>query len=218
MALFFIDHTDPDLIKEKEAYMEYVDNHIHNVKLAYGKLFLSNEGLILPDYTLSDSIDIIDASRSYIENHDASKYSQEEFDGYRRHFNPTPAEKKVDDIDSTETDAQFNEAWKHHFTYNSHHPLFWCWCNITQRAAYDHPFDWTVESRPHAPIDMDIISIIEMMSDWEAMSMYNKLSSVDFWKNHAKDERAAMTQKTIDYVDRLLKVLYPEDSNGEASV
>lgn len=207
MSLFFVNRDDPEVLDKQIEYLDYIDEHIRNVKTAYGNLFLSNDNLILPDYTREQTIEIIDDARPFIMSHDASKYEQEEFDPYRRHFHPTALEKRGE---TKEEEDAYQAAWKHHYTHNSHHAEFWVWCNISQTTDFNHPFDWTIDSKPHEPIDMDIISLVEMMSDWEAMGMKFKNPTPNYWKNDADDERKAMSENTIKYVDKLIEVLYPK--------
>lgn len=207
--LFFLDRNNPEVLDKQTEYLEYIDEHVNNVKIAFGKLFVSNENLILPDYTREQTRDIIEKARPYILTHDASKYYQEEFDAYRRHFHPTSSEKERGE--TKEEEDNFNFAWKHHYTNNPHHPQFWCWCNITNTIIpYNHPFDWTIDTKIHAPIDMDVISIVEMLSDWEAMGMKFHSETPDFWKNDPDKDRKAMSEHTRDYVDQLIKLLYQE--------
>lgn len=52
-------------------------------------------------------------------HHDASKFSVEEFEGYRKFFNPADGESKED------AKIEMGKAWLHHMNENKHHPEYW---------------------------------------------------------------------------------------------
>ena len=81
--------------------------------------------------------------------HDLTKLSEYEFSQYRRKFYPTKLEKQsvLRDV----IDHQFQDAWKHHYTYNDHH-----WENWTQKLDYD-PYEKGIDCA-------------HMVIDWLAMS------------------------------------------------
>ena len=106
--------TDPLVEKEKE-YKEYIDKHIENVKRSYKEMLDNN--WINSSYN-ADIISALDELKYIIDDHDASKYSDDEFYAYRQHFYPIEGEE-----DNTEA---FEEAWKHYYTVNDHHSLQIC--------------------------------------------------------------------------------------------
>lgn len=94
-------------VKEQE-YLEYINEHISNIKLAHKKYGEELCNLLkINKLELAVNIAI----------HDASKYSLEEFDAYRLYFYPCSDEEKDKEL--------FNKAWKHHYTINKHHPEYW---------------------------------------------------------------------------------------------
>lgn len=157
-------------IKEKE-YTKYINEHIMNIRLAftvYGdilckKLNIPNKQLILN-----------------INNHDLSKYSEEEFDGYRQYFYPCSNEIKNEEL--------FNRAWKHHYEENKHHPEFW------------------VDSFTNEITDMPPTYIAEMLLDWEAMSIKFSNNTYDYYKKERnKKPLSDNTKKIIDNIIDIFK-------------
>ena len=102
---------------------------------------------------LFEEIDI-DLFNEMIEEHDDSKFSEEEFEPY--------AQKWFNNSGKT---LEYEEAWKHHWMNNEHHPEFWL------------------------GEDMPYIYILEMICDWGSFSIasgdMNELS--DFYYNKAKE-------------------------------
>ncbi len=90
-----------------------------------------------------------------IEEHDESKFSEEEFEPY--------AQKWFGDGIKT---LEYDEAWKHHWMNNEHHPEYWL------------------------GEDMPYIYILEMICDWGSFSIdkgdLGELS--DFYYNKAKED------------------------------
>ena len=86
---------------------------------------------------------------------------------------------------------RYNDAWKHHYTNNKHHPEFW----INE--------DGTIR-------DMDLDAIIEMLCDWNAVSLMFGTSVLDWYEKQAvDDEQKAMTPKTIEITEEFLyNILY----------
>lgn len=137
--------TYATLQKSKEnAYREYIDNHRFNVQKAWNTMKANTGCIELICRNLNTSADAaISLIDDMIKNHDLSKYQEEEFDAYRKHFYPvTPEEKE-------ESEDQFNKAWEHHFSNNMHH---WDWWSKTGNAD-----------------NMPFANVVEMICDWEAM-------------------------------------------------
>ena len=78
-------NQDPELIQKKKEYILYIDDHIRNVQKAYNDYFvplLNNETSIVSEVVSKE--ELLEAIRNVstqIEEHDASKYFDEEFDG-----------------------------------------------------------------------------------------------------------------------------------------
>lgn len=93
--------------KEKE-YEQYIQEHISFVKLA-----TISYGIKLCELLNISWFEI----SNLINEHDRSKYSKEEFDGYRQWFYPCSDEEKNREL--------FDRAWEHHWQNNKHHPEYW---------------------------------------------------------------------------------------------
>ena len=81
-----------------------------------------------------------------IENHDKSKFSANEFQGYRQWFYPEKGQNK--------NKVLADLAWNHHQKFNPHHWQYWLMWHPEKTIA----------------LDMDLKYIIEMLCDWTAMS------------------------------------------------
>ena len=185
-----------------KEYMNYIDTHINNAKLAFKKLFIDRQlDWSKLGITRERLIPILKQVYQDVQHHDESKYTDEEFDGYREKWFPTREEKDRYDKDleyAKEVDANADDAWKHHYRYNDHHPRHWCSIDDS---------DNIVDKR-----DMSIVAILHMLCDWEAMSMYlnpkNDLATVSWYINNATHEKDEMTGNTRKVVESLLELIY----------
>ena len=168
------------LEKEKE-YKNYIDTHITNVKKAFDELYSNN--WINSTYN-ADILDALNTLKNIIDEHDLSKYSDEEFDAYRRYFYPINEQEKND------AEQDYQDAWKHHYTVNDHHPEHWY---IAGKAT-----------------DMSMRAILEMICDWQSFVFIGKGNATVFWFNNPEgkaEKEKIMTPKTIETVERILKLL-----------
>ena len=121
-----------------------------------------------------DSVDL-NAFDEVIAEHDESKFSEEEFEAYAQYFYGTK-----------DNDFEFNEAWKHHYLNNPHHPEYWL------------------------GEDMPYIYILEMICDWGSFSIdkgdLKELS--DFYYNKAEnDPEKNLSDATKEIIhDLLIKI------------
>ncbi len=97
-----------DYIDKTREYLDYLEEHIENVRLAFDSLSRACDGMwwVGDDYTWHQL-------RQDIVYHDISKFSKEEFTQYRKSFFPVGKEKK--------DQSAFNNAWTHHKENNNHH-------------------------------------------------------------------------------------------------
>lgn len=171
------------LIKQKEnEYRTYIEEHVDNVQKAYNKLYK----IILKQQIEDDKEDvwmkngIIKLSR-YIEYHDNSKYSTEEFNAYRRKFYP------INDSEKTEkVERDFQIAWEHHYMLNSHHPLYWVKDGVAKNMSND--------------------AILEMACDLIAMSMKFGTDPLKWFLDHMDEDEFNMTPKSKDRLIKVLKI------------
>lgn len=120
---------------------------------------------------LFDTIDL-DLFDEMIEEHDNSKFSEEEFEPY--------AQKWFGDGKKT---LEYEEAWKHHWMNNEHHPEFWL------------------------GEDMPYIYILEMICDWGSFSVDsgNHQELIDFYYNKAKnDDEKNLSDNTKEIIEEIL--------------
>ncbi len=124
--------------KEIVEYLDYIKTHRENIKKAFDQYCkrINKDSLNLDEKTLS----II---RKNIEKHDMSKYTDEEFLPYLKHFFGKNDEK---------SEILFKKAVESHKKTNLHHPEAW----IDKRG------------RVH---DMPYVYIVEMICDWWSFSI-----------------------------------------------
>lgn len=186
-------YEDKELIAKKKEYLDYINEHKNNVLISFQTLFQS---LIYRDFQLDTDLFSIDELKqaiislrdnSDIVNHDNSKYSDEEFEFYRIKFFPTTKEKSAISTDediSRLIDDAFEEAWKHHYESNDHHPKYWIHNNKIN--------------------DMSLSAIIHMICDWNAMSIKFKSSVLNWYNDKAEEEKSQLSDNSKKIVEFLL--------------
>ena len=155
--------------EKDQEYYDYIKEHISNVKKAFdifGKSLCSKAHVPLS------------VVEDLVKNHDVSKFSEEEFEGYRQWFYPRNGEAGDPEI--------FDKAWEHHYTVNKHHP---------EHYVQD---DGTAEKMP----DM---YVVEMLLDWAAMSMRAKNYPSDWYEK--EKNRLVFHSETRKFVEALLPIL-----------
>lgn len=164
-----------DLEDYQEKYRVSVEEHKERVK-QFADWLVENLPELFDGFDLEDFYDII-------EEHDESKFEEPEFDAYAQRW-----------CGDGEAGPAFDEAWKHHWMYNEHHPEFWL------------------------GEDMPYIYILEMLCDWGSFSIekgdFRELSK--FYYNKAKDDEDKMlsdaTKEIIeDILDKIDSVLDKEE-------
>lgn len=160
------------MTSKTDEYSKYIRDHIQNVALMY-RIF----GSVLHEVFLGASIrEMIQR----VENHDKSKWSDEEFEPYRVQFFPDKNEKSNIKV--------FSQAWKHHYENNDHHPEYWFYDSegiMSDGAAF------------------------EMMLDWLAMSYYFSTSCSEWYnnsdeKNMLDDATKNKVNKAFRYLDTFI--------------
>lgn len=194
-----------DTLIERERNLSYIFEHQKNVLIAYIKLFtptniekLKNRGII------NDNI-LEELAQELIE-HDASKFSPEEFEFYRRRFFPTKDEKNNSDEGKSIEDT-FEIAWRHHYLNNPHHPEYWRW--VLPGSTKKSPNYSNTRLPQGTP--MDIVSILHMICDWEAMSVKFGSDTLEWYNSErANDEKEAMHPETRKKLEEILSILYSQ--------
>ena len=187
---------DSEVLAKEREYINYIIEHINNVYNVYETLFEDGKRYLPTGITEEEYNNAIENIKQEVKEHDKSKFGEEEFDAYRINFYPTKKEKeKMDsDIDFfNEVKNNFQNAFKHHYTVNDHHPQHF----IIDKEITDMPLE----------------CIIHMICDWCAMSLKfeNKLSPVEWYNTKAKDEKASMSTKTKQIVDEMLFLIFNEE-------
>lgn len=162
-----------------KEYKEYVDDHIANVRKAFNFY-----GEALCDRLHLD----IDRLADMVDDHDKSKYSAEEFEGYRCYFYPTE-EESADPETKAFNKKKFDAAWLHHLRNNAHHPEFWIY-----RDENDIP-----KCHP-----MDPIHVAEMLLDWAGMSIAKHDTAYLYWANNMSEK--PLHPDTIKLVDSCIDI------------
>ena len=121
-------------------------------------------------------------------DHDASKYSKEEFEGFRAYYYPT-LEEEVDVENKGLRKKQYDAAWLHHLRNNAHHPEFWMYMDENNEICYT---------------PMDNIHVAEMLLDWAGMGIFFNKSAYEYWFDniHAKP----LHKITRDLVDSVIDI------------
>lgn len=147
--------SEAQKVQEKK-YKDYIDNHKKNVVETWEEL---KKKKVIHDYILKESqnenIDkIIDKK---VAMHDNSKYGEEEWEPYRKHFYPiNKEEKKL-------SNKEFGNAWAHHKKNNTHHHEHWEEINQNEK--------------------MPFTDVIEMCCDWISMSKVLGGTALSWYKS-----------------------------------
>ena len=180
--------------KQKE-YIDYINNHILFVQKAFNDYFIPLLDKQQISSLISDEdlkIGIEKAANNILE-HDASKYGDDEFDGYREKYYPT-AEELANEEFQRQVVERFEKAWIHHYKNNWHHPKYWILDDGTKQ-------------------DMSIDAIIEMICDWLSFNIKSgdPQGVIDWYNNEATHEKDEMTENTKRIVEELLfKIIFKD--------
>lgn len=187
------DGKDLEVINKEQQYFDRLELHRSLVLKAFNDLIANLASNIIvndkPVYEYADAI------RPAIENHDKSKFEDEEFYAYREHWLPTVHELYLYETDpdyKATVDEETNNARIHHLLNNDHHPEFWC--KFDGEKFID-------------PTDMSIIAILHMICDWQGMSYEVGGSAKSFWFGEGQKHREHMTNNTIDTVNHIMTQL-----------
>lgn len=148
----------------QEEYRKYVINHKRRVK-QFADWMKENLPEIFNEAGLDDFDELID-------EHDESKFSEEEFDAYAQKW-----------FNGSGKTLEYEEAWKHHWQNNEHHPEYWL------------------------GEDMPYIYILEMLCDWGSFGIqkgdYKEL--ISFYYSKARDdEEKNLSDNTKKIIEEIL--------------
>lgn len=164
------------LNESSTQYDVYLSEHISNVVKGF-EWIRENAPELLEGTTPNLEIEI--------ENHDASKYSDEEYDAYDNYFYGHYS----DDMKS-QVEYDFDVAWNHHQKNNPHHWQYWVVLK---------------DSGGMVPLDMDYESIIHMICDWWSFSWKsgNLYEIFDWYKKNKANQ--TMSKQTKEIVEQTLE-------------
>ena len=172
------------IVEKEEEYMEYIKDHVNNVHKAFENMYKIKDKFEDMDRDdISDAIESV-KEKGIINIHDESKYSDEEFDAYRRYFY------SIDDKEKEESEEDFELAWKHHYENNPHHPEYWI--------------------KDGEPVDMKIEYIVEMACDWIAMSYSKGGTALKYLEDHREEKQKVMTENTMNILETILDTFYTD--------
>ena len=167
-------------------YEEYLHDHVKNVGLAYNKLCE-----LMPD--IRDKV----GDPFFINQHDLSKWNDEEYGAYDRYF--------YGGNRSASVMKEFNYAWLTHIHNNPHHWQYWVLIN-----------DDDGENRP---LEMPYNYIVEMICDWWSFSWKEGKPEriLDWYEDHRPlMELHPRTRKIVeDILKRIRKEYIKEEEEKE---
>lgn len=165
----------------QEEYRKYIYEHKERVQQFADWLKKS-----LPEIFNEPGLDDFD---ELIQEHDDSKFSEEEFEAYAQKFY------KQDEYGKPlEYIPGWGEAWKHHYLHNPHHPEYW----LGQ--------------------DMPYIYILEMLCDWGSFSIAegNMTELIDFYYSQARDDdEKNLSANTKTIIEEILEQIKIAASKGD---
>ena len=177
-----IDNVALSINRKEMEYYCYIVQHRYNVKYMYYKY----KDVLQSALALSNiDMDILEGA---VNIHDMSKFTTDEFGGYRVAFYPIEEEKSAFGLDDPENvDKVLADAWEHHYKYNNHHPEHWVYEN--GYAEF-----------------MSRINIAEMILDWLAMQ-FTSGKPVFEWYDANKDRLNfnPLTRKAVEITLKAVK-------------
>lgn len=162
----------------ENQYREYLKNHIQNVNRSWNEFIKPSLLKNLEDFDLTED-DLSDIDELVL-SHDASKYSDKEFEGYRQWWYP------VDD--SLKDEVTYNQALNHHQKVNPHHWQYW----LLVRDGGDL-----------TPLDMPFKYVCEMICDWSSFQYKTPGSTANKWYSENKD-KMTLSDNTRKLVEKYL--------------
>lgn len=173
-------------LEKTSEYIAYIEQHKKNVVAAWGELKAA-----LKDIPLIQRHQILEEMDWRVLRHDDSKMSEEEFLPYRQHFYPVDGE--------TTNDAQFDGAWRCHYSRNDHHWQYW--------------LDGSGNFISYGGVDTKLCAYLEMICDWQAMGYVMGDSAPAYYRNHKNEIK--IDPNWIPFVEEILDSL-DDYLNGKA--
>ena len=159
------------------AYNEYINSHILAVIDSFEELAKLEDSFIVQHESLL---------RDIIMCHDASKYSEEEYNAYRKRFYPADGEVGT---------FNFKAAWEHHFSNNPHHWQYYCIQTLTGEYKLKQNID----------LDTYKISCVEMICDWCAMSRQFSNRVKDYYNDNKS--YMVLYQPAVPFIEYMIELI-----------
>lgn len=168
---------------KRDEYKKYIEEHITNVKTVWNNI-IRNPKLFNYIQIRATSGIYIKAISQNIEMHDQSKYSDIEFEPYRKNFYPIDEEEKRNNL------VDYQLAWQHHKDNNKHHWDYWYERGIKN--------------------EMSFIYVIEMFCDHAAMSMKFGGTAIEWMTNELNNNRVHIGEKQKKIYFEFSELYYSE--------
>ena len=126
--------------KNTKLYKKYIEEHKENVMKAFEEM--KDNHIIFQ----IGGDDLMNKLYNRVICHDASKYSEKEFEPYRKNFFPISQQEKEDNKEA------FEKAWQHHWQVNPHH-----WQHRQNKKSFNKDND------------EEVLDVLENVLDWMAM-------------------------------------------------
>ena len=153
-------------------YRKYIENHRDNIQKAYCEMVMC-PGLNFVNWTE----DLCYKLKERANNHDLSKYSEEEFEPYRKFYHPVNKEEKF------LGEIEFDAAWEHHWSNNWHHWQCRQYCNNEMTEEI-------------------YLGCLENVMDWLAMSYKFGDRPYQFWEKNK--DKIKLPQVQMDLIRDLV--------------
>lgn len=160
-----------------DEYYTYLHNHIQGVIDSWYNVLLP----VMQSKGESEAR--LAAIGPSIEQHDKSKYGEEEFTPYCNHYYPA--------LGFESDEKEYDKAWLHHQHFNPHHHQHWI----------IHHDDGTAEA-----VDMPLKYVCEMLCDWHSFSRRDPDSTAYSWWLKTKDDMI-LSASTYSLVAELVQCL-----------
>ena len=183
-AFKFLDMVTEDTTGHdyQEEYEEYIIGHKDRVK-QFAEWLKEN----LPD--LFEDIDI-DLFNEMIQEHDDSKFSEEEFEAYAQRF-----------YNNGEDDSlEFKESWKHHYMNNEHHPEFW----LGEDMPYIYILEMICDWGSFGLVDKD-------KKDYSALIKYYYDEAQNNLEKNLSDNTKIIIESILDKIKKVINIEDGED-------
>ena len=159
--------------QQRKAFRKFLDKHKKNILKAYYEM-LNCQDL---EWIMQDPV-MLDILWERILTHDDSKYEEDEFEYYRKHYFP------IDKKEYIENEKEFEDVWFRHIHNNDHH-----WQARTDWE--DEYFDINTEA-----------ACLENIIDWLAVGYELNDRPIDYYEAH-KDE-IDLPPKQIQFIERCI--------------